>query len=101
MEYRYYISVEDSIAKILNTPRGSRVMRPEYGSLLHELIDRRFDEEWKLDAVGFVYDAIEKWEKRIKLKKIIPEINNGKISIEVIYEDIETGKNKNYNYVRN
>ncbi|EAI3737908.1 baseplate assembly protein, partial [Campylobacter jejuni] len=35
----YMVSIEESIKDILITPLGSRVMRPEYGSLLYTLID--------------------------------------------------------------
>ena len=39
------ISVGESISRILTTPLGTRVMRPEYGSDLHLLIDRTVDDE--------------------------------------------------------
>ncbi|EAH8490086.1 baseplate assembly protein, partial [Campylobacter jejuni] len=32
---KYLTSIEESIKDILITPLGSRVMRPEYGSLLY------------------------------------------------------------------
>ena len=59
----YQISINDSIARILNTPLGSRVMRPEFGSEIHKLIDRKFDDKWRLDFTRFTASAIEKWEK--------------------------------------
>ncbi len=71
---QYQVSVEDSIKRILETPIGSRVMLPEFGSKLHTLIDRKMDESFKLDFYRFTAEAIEKWEPRVKLEKV--EIND-------------------------
>ena len=45
----YLTTIEESIKDILLTPLGSRVMLPEYGSRLFELIDRRVDDEFRAD----------------------------------------------------
>lgn len=71
---QYQVSVEDSIKRILETPIGSRVMLPEFGSKLHTLIDRKMDESFKLDFYRFTAEAILKWEPRVKLEKV--EIND-------------------------
>lgn len=71
---QYQVSVEDSIKRILETPIGSRVMLPEFGSKLHTLIDRKMDESFKLDFYRFTAEAIEKWEPRVKLERV--EIND-------------------------
>ena len=74
----YQISINDSIARILNTPLGSRVMRPEFGSEIHKLIDRKLDDKWRLDFTRFTASAIEKWEKRVSLERIeFKEVSNG------------------------
>ena len=54
------IATEEAIKRVLITPLGSRVMRPEFGSRLFELIDRTFNTEYKLDAISFTYEAIER-----------------------------------------
>ncbi|MGB2553928.1 GPW/gp25 family protein, partial [Campylobacter sp. MOP51] len=51
---KFLISVEDSIKDILLTPLGSRVMLPEYGSRLYELIDRKIDDEFRADLACYV-----------------------------------------------
>lgn len=61
----YKTGVEKSIERILKTPIGSRVMLPEYGSNLFEIIDKRLDDSTKLDVVRYVYEAIERWEPRV------------------------------------
>ena len=65
----YKVSIADSINRILKTPLATRVMRPEFGSRLHELRDREFNDEYKLNATRFTYEAISKWEPRVKVEK--------------------------------
>jgi len=64
------IATEEAIKRVLITPLGSRVMRPEFGSRLFELVDRTFNTEYKLDAISYVYEAIEKNLKNIKIKSV-------------------------------
>lgn len=58
----YQVGIEKSVARILGTPLGSRVMRPNFGSRLHELIDKRPDDGWRLDFTHYAYEAITKPE---------------------------------------
>ena len=66
----YKVSIANSINRILKTPLGTRTMRPEFGSRLYELRDREFNDEYKLNATRFTYEAISKWEPRIKVEKV-------------------------------
>ena len=66
----YKISITNSINRILQTPLGSRTMRPEFGSLLYTLRDRKFDDDYKLKATQYTYEAIRKFEKRVKIEKV-------------------------------
>lgn len=87
----YQVSVNDSIKRILETPLGSRVMLPEFGSKLHTLIDRKMDESFKLDFYRYTAEAIEKWEPRVKLEKA--EINDrveGKLYYTLYFKDMES-----------
>jgi len=78
------ISTEESIARILSTPLGSRVMNPEYGSRLFELIDKTADDEWVLLASDFTYEAIEKNEPRVAIQRV--KISTGaNASIDIVY----------------
>ncbi len=85
------IDTETSIARILQTPVGSRVMRPEFGSRLFELIDRSVDEEWILNAIAYTYEAIEKNEPNVKVKKV-EVATDETTAITITYEEsgIET-----------
>lgn len=62
--------LSQSIADILTTPLGSRVMRREYGSQLPELIDAPFNERTRLLAYAATAIALLRWEPRIRLSRI-------------------------------
>lgn len=86
----YQVSVAESIKRILETPIGTRVMRPEFGSRLHELIDKRMDEKWKLDFVRFTAEAIDKWEKRVKLTDVeLCKLEDGKVYYTLHFDNGE------------
>ncbi|WP_313314552.1 GPW/gp25 family protein [Stutzerimonas nitrititolerans] len=59
-----------SIADILTTPIGSRVMRREYGSLLPDLIDAPSNDATRLLAYAAVAMALMRWEPRIRLSRV-------------------------------
>jgi|AntDeeMetagen192_2_1112575.scaffolds.fasta_scaffold02918_6 hypothetical protein len=62
--------IRQSVADILTTPIGSRVMRREYGSRLPELIDQPLTGATLLRAYAATTDAIIRWEPRIKVRAI-------------------------------
>ena len=82
---KYLIDVENSIKDILLTPLGSRVMLPEYGSRIYELIDRKVDDEFRADLACFVIEAVEKWEKRVKIDEVrLIGLKDHKLSFKVV-----------------
>ncbi|MEG9862935.1 MAG: GPW/gp25 family protein [Flavobacteriales bacterium] len=62
--------LRQSVIDILITPLGSRVMRPEYGSKLFELVDTPVNKSWFIECYAAVAEALDKWEKRLKLTRI-------------------------------
>lgn len=62
--------LSQSVADILTTPIGSRVMRRDYGSLLPELIDQPFNAATRLRLYGAAALALMRWEPRIRLIRI-------------------------------
>jgi len=62
--------IGQSIADILTTPIGSRVMRRDYGSLLPDLIDAPFNDATRLQAYAAVAMALLRWELRIRLSRV-------------------------------
>lgn len=85
---KYLVSIEESIKDILLTPLGSRVMLPEYGSRLYELVDKRVDNEFKALLAYYVIDAISKWEKRVKIDKVVlKSFNDGNFNFILVLKD--------------
>lgn len=62
--------LRQSIADILTTPIGTRVMRRDYGSLLLELIDQPFNGATRMKLYGATATALMRWEPRIRLTRI-------------------------------
>ncbi len=84
-------TIAESIVRILKTPLGSRVMRPNYGSRLYELRDRKFDDKFKTLATKYIFEAIKINEPRVKVSSVEFKIEpiNGKISFLIILENSE------------
>lgn len=62
--------LRQSIADILTTPIGTRVMRRDYGSLIPELIDQPFNGATRMKLYGATATALMRWEPRIRLTRI-------------------------------
>ncbi len=59
-----------SVADILTTPIGSRVMRRDYGSRLPELIDAPLNGETQIEIFAATAEALLRWEPRIELRRV-------------------------------
>jgi len=66
----YLVDISESINRILKTPLGSRVMRPEFGSLLYTLMDREYDEEFRVKATKYTFEAISVNEPRVTVSRV-------------------------------
>lgn len=62
--------IQQAIEIILGTPVGQRVMRPNFGSRLHELIFAPADAETFGLAEMYVQDALAFWEPRIEVTDV-------------------------------
>ena len=85
--------LRQSIADILTTPIGSRVMRRSYGSYLFELIDQAANDAGRLRLMAATADALIRWEPRLKLNKVTIATNfDGETSIQIhgLYKGAET-----------
>ncbi len=81
--------VEEAIHMILLTPKGQRVMRPEFGCRIHELIFAPNDANTAGLAIYYVEDALGMWEPRIRVERVSAEpdpTNSGRMLIEIRYE---------------
>lgn len=62
--------LRQSIADIITTPIGSRVMRRDYGSLVPQLIDQPDNEATHVRLYAAIASALMKWESRMRLASI-------------------------------
>jgi phage baseplate assembly protein W len=81
--------VEQAIRMIVLTPKGQRVMRPEFGCHIHELIFAPNDGATAGLAARYVEEALGMWEPRIQVMDVKAGVDPSDPScllIEVIYE---------------
>lgn len=80
--------VEEAIRMILLTPIGQRVMRPEFGCRIHDLIFAPNEATTTGLARYYVQDALEMWEPRIDVTEVLvaPDpLNTGRLLIDIRY----------------
>lgn len=59
--------LKQSIRDILTTPKGTRVMRRDYGSDLPRLVDAPMNGKTILNIYAATAEALARWEPRFKL----------------------------------
>ena len=81
--------IEQAIRMIVLTPKGQRVMRPEFGCHVHELIFAPNDGATAGLAARYVEEALGMWEPRIQVMDVkagVDSSNPSRLLIEVLYE---------------
>jgi phage baseplate assembly protein W len=81
--------IKQAIGIILNTAPGERVMHPDFGCNLHELIFWPANHQTAILIVRRVTEALTRWEPRIRLVRVeaVPGAHDlGEIIIEIEYE---------------
>lgn len=85
----YEKSVEESIRIILGTTPGERVMRPDFGCKINDIVFAPDSSKTVSLAEHYIEEALVKWEPRIILKSVSglqDEDNPGLINIHIDYE---------------
>ena len=81
--------IEEAIMMILLTPKGPRVMRPEFGCQVHDLIFAPNDATTAGLATYYVEEALAMWEPRIRVTSVRAEpdpSNDQRLMIHIEYE---------------
>ncbi|NWF69253.1 MAG: GPW/gp25 family protein [Chloroflexi bacterium] len=81
--------IRNAILIILNTARGERVMRPEFGCDIHEMIFSPANQHTAATVERLVSEAIKRWEPRIILRevRVTPgQAEWGELLIEISYQ---------------
>lgn len=76
--------LRQSIADILTTPLGSRLMRPEYGSTIRRFVDLPVSEGWKSAVQAEAARALKRWEPRLELTQVqVLSVLDGRITFRL------------------
>jgi phage baseplate assembly protein W len=78
-------SVRQAILILLTTRPGERVMRPEYGCMLHTLLFAPNDDTTAGLAIHYVRQALDRWEPRIRIVRLDAGRNSGAEEVLDIY----------------
>ena len=85
---RQVTDIEQAMMMILLTPKGQRVMRPEFGCQIHDLIFAPNDANTWGMAEYHVEEALRFWEPRIEVLAVTArpsEGNNERMDVHVDY----------------
>jgi len=75
---------KQSVRDILETPKGSRVMRRTYGSDLMEMADKPMNMSTRMDMKAATADALSIWEPRFQVTDVqFALTSDGEVTIDV------------------
>ncbi len=80
--------IEQAIAIILGTRCGERVMRPDFGCRVHDLLFEPRDALLVGKLQQYVAEALDRWEPRIEVLSILPQLDpdsDGAVLVEINY----------------
>lgn len=81
--------IEEAVQMILLTPKGQRVMRPDFGCQIHDLTFSPNDATTAGLAAYYVKEALGMWEPRIRIQDVSTSIdprNASRLLVEIHYE---------------
>jgi len=80
--------------RIIETPLGSRVMLPTFGSRLFELVDKTMDEKYRLQFIAYTFEAFfdtdnnKLWDAELAPMQIVYEkVNDNEVHASVKLTD--------------
>lgn len=82
-------SIAESIRLIIGTAKGERIMRPDFGCDINELVFAPNNSNTRSLIAYYIEEALIKWEPRINLKKVEAvsnENDEARIDINIEYE---------------
>lgn len=85
--------LRQSVADILTTPKGSRVMRREYGSNLPRLVDRPVNQSLLASIRAETVDALARWEPRLRCERVqLNQVGQGFVSMDLTFTYLPDGR---------
>jgi hypothetical protein len=97
----YHESIKQSIQLILGTSKGERIMRPDFGCEINDLVFAPNNSNTHSLLAYYIEEALAKWEPRIILEKVEAvsnEQDESRIDIQISYKvrEINTYFNQVY-----
>ena len=93
--------IEESIKIVLSTPKGERMMRPEFGSSIHEFVFAPNDATTAGLLAYHVREALLRWEPRIEIIEIDVQpdpVERSHVRINIAYLVKATNDKRNLVY---
>ncbi len=85
--------LRQSVVDILTTPKGTRVMRRDYGSNLPRLVDRPINQSLIAALRAETVDALAKWEPRLRCERVqLNEVGQGSVSMDLTFTYLPDGR---------
>lgn len=93
--------IEQAIRIILETIPGERVMRPEFGCRIHELVFAPYNAATEGLMIHYVEEALERWEPRVDVLEVNVDMDashDGALMIEIKYQVRDTHNERSIVY---
>lgn len=85
--------LRQSVVDILTTPKGTRVMRRDYGSNLPRLVDRPVNQSLIAALRAETVDALARWEPRLRCERVqLNEVGQGSVSMDLTFTYLPNGQ---------
>ncbi|MGE4298903.1 MAG: GPW/gp25 family protein [Desulfovibrionaceae bacterium] len=76
--------LRQSVADVLSTRIGTRVMRRDYGSRLPSLVDLPMNDATLVEVYMATAEALDIWESRFRLRRVrVAEASAGRLVLEL------------------
>lgn len=83
-----------SIVNILLTPIGTRIMLPEFGSMVPSMVFEPNDDLLMQMCRAYVFDAINRWEPRVQISRadvFRDQFDDHRLHLSLTYEIVNEG----------
>lgn len=85
--------LHQSVVDILSTPKGTRVMRREYGSNLPRLVDRPVNQSLLAAIRAETVDALARWEPRLRCERVqLNQVGQGFVVMDLTFTYLPDGR---------
>lgn len=93
--------IVSAMRMILGTALGERVMRPEFGCAIWDLLFEPINSTTLGRMQGAVEDALARWEPRIEVEQVVPvadDAGSSEVKIDIRYRIKATNDRRNLVY---